>query len=842
MAFIPSNMQRWSPWNLPGPTLYGYETTDSTATVVVTGYFGIDGPDASSIQFSVNDQINCSCSDGILVLKVIDIDPVTTQASFISIGPNSVNTAAIQDGAVTPIKTTGLAYDDLSNLAATAINAPLIPDTDDTHDLGIDGLRWNELYATSIQAGHTNGNTLKISGWDVDGAAKVDFFTITSSNTPTGVLGSTVTATTQAPLTSDTTIATTEYVDDAVAAAGGGGANEQLSNLDAGNVTINTSLVSDTDVTDDLGSITKRWNNLYAANITTDHTAGHTTVIGAWDVDGGSLTPFLTLTANNTPTGVLGSAITATTQAPLDNSTKLATTAYTDAAVAAAAGGANQALSNLAAVAINTTLVSDTDVTDDLGTQAIRWNNIYTKSIQTGDTAADTLTLSGWDVDGATAVPFFTITANNTPTAVLASSVTATTQAASDNSTKLATTAYADAAAAAASGANVALSNLSGVAINTTLVSDTDNTDDLGIPATRWKNVYATNISTGQTNANTLTLSGWDVDGAVSVPFFTITAANTPTAVLASSVTATTQSANDNSTKIATTAYADAVASAAAPIGATYITQTPNGSLTNEQALSALATGLLKSTTGTGVVSIGVSGTDYVGPATTITIAGTAAEITSSAGAQDLSANRTWTLSLPSALTFTGKTITGGSYASASATSFTFTTGTIGTAVTGVTQSVNDNSTKIATTAYADTQVSTNAANKALGNLASVAINTSLLASSDNAIDLGSGTFRWRQLFGAKISTGTTSGNTLVLSARNTGGSSDTAFITLTADAATPTCVLASSVTGSTQAPLTNNTTMATTAYVDAAVAASPGNAGVTIGKMYPITFGGFSN
>lgn len=353
MAFIPSNMQRWSPWNLPGPTLYGYETTDSTATVVVTGYFGIDGPDASLIQFSVNDQINCSCSDGILVLKVIDIDPVTTQASFISIGPNSVNTAAIQDGAVTPIKTTGLAYDDLSNLAATAINAPLIPDTDDTHDLGIDGLRWNELYATSIQAGHTNGNTLKISGWDVDGAAKVDFFTITSSNTPTGVLGSTVTATTQAPLTSNTTVATTKYVDDAVAAAGGGGANEQLSNLDAGNVEINTSLVSDTDVTDDLGSITKRWNNLYAANVSTDQTAGHTTVIGAWDVDGGSLTPFITLTANNTPTCVLASGVTGTTQAPGTSDTTLATTAF----VAAAGGGLSYVNQNTSSVTMapNTT-------------------------------------------------------------------------------------------------------------------------------------------------------------------------------------------------------------------------------------------------------------------------------------------------------------------------------------------------------------------------------------------------------------------------------------------------------------------------------------------------------
>lgn len=41
-----------------------------------------------------------------------------------------------------------------------------------------------------------------------------------------------------------------------------------------------------------------------------------------------------------------------------------------------------------------------------------------------------------------------------------------------------------------------------------------------------------------------------------------------------------------------------------APTNATYITQTANATLTNEQALSSLATGLMSNTTGTGVVSI----------------------------------------------------------------------------------------------------------------------------------------------------------------------------------------------------------------------------------------------
>jgi hypothetical protein len=51
-----------------------------------------------------------------------------------------------------------------------------------------------------------------------------------------------------------------------------------------------------------------------------------------------------------------------------------------------------------------------------------------------------------------------------------------------------------------------------------------------------------------------------------------------------------------------------------APTTATYITQTADGTLAAEQALGALATGILKSTTATGVVSIAVQGADYYAP------------------------------------------------------------------------------------------------------------------------------------------------------------------------------------------------------------------------------------
>jgi len=65
----------------------------------------------------------------------------------------------------------------------------------------------------------------------------------------------------------------------------------------------------------------------------------------------------------------------------------------TDAGVMSwAAAGANTALSNLASVAINTTLVSDTDNTDALGTAAISWSDLFlgSGSVITWSTAPST--------------------------------------------------------------------------------------------------------------------------------------------------------------------------------------------------------------------------------------------------------------------------------------------------------------------------------------------------------------------------------------------------------------------------------------------------------------------
>lgn len=63
--------------------------------------------------------------------------------------------------------------------------------------------------------------------------------------------------------------------------------------------------------------------------------------------------------------------------------------------------------------------------------------------------------------------------------------------------------------------------------------------------------------------------------------------------------------------------------------------------------------------------------TDYTPNTRTLTIAGTSGQITSSAGAQDLSANRTWTLSLPSHVIFPSSfNATNGSTTNATSTTF----------------------------------------------------------------------------------------------------------------------------------------------------------------------------
>lgn len=88
-----------------------------------------------------------------------------------------------------------------------------------------------------------------------------------------------------------------------------------------------------------------------------------------------------------------------------------------------------------------------------------------------------------------------------------------------------------------------------------------------------------------------------------------------------------------------------AIGSDKAPSDAKYIVQTPNSGLSAEQALSALATGIVKNTTTTGVLSIAVAGTDYLSPSALIptTQGGTGSNIPSVVNGDLLIGNSTTT-------------------------------------------------------------------------------------------------------------------------------------------------------------------------------------------------------
>jgi hypothetical protein len=207
-------------------------------------------------------------------------------------------------------------------------------------------------------------------------------------------------------------------------------------------------------------------------------------------------------------------------------------------------GGANVALDNLSGVSINTSLISDTDATDDLGSVAIAWNNIYgitglLTTIELGHATDTTLSrASAGNVNiegniiyraGGTDVPLADGGTNASLTA--------------DNGGIFYSTATAGAILASTATANQMLQSGSSAAPAWSTAT---------YPATTTANqlLYssATNTVGGLATGN----DGVLITSAAGVPSISTAIPN--------GVTATTQSASDNSTKLATTAYVDAAA------------------------------------------------------------------------------------------------------------------------------------------------------------------------------------------------------------------------------------------------------------------------------------------
>ena len=145
-------------------------------------------------------------------------------------------------------------------------------------------------------------------------------------------------------------------------------------------------IVSDTDSTDDLGTTSVRWANLYvdAATITNNLTVGGTlTLTGGLTLNGN-----VTVGDNASDTLTINSTITSNlifTDATYDIGASGATRPrdlfLSRNALMGGTLGVTGLLTATAGVTSGSNIVSDTDSTDDLGTTSVRWANLYADSI-----------------------------------------------------------------------------------------------------------------------------------------------------------------------------------------------------------------------------------------------------------------------------------------------------------------------------------------------------------------------------------------------------------------------------------------------------------------------------
>jgi len=143
---------------------------------------------------------------------------------------------------------------------------------------------------------------------------------------------------------------------------------------------------------------------------------------------------------------------------------------------------ASKALDNLASVAINTSLVSDTDQTDDLGSTSIAWNNLYSKNLYAGRSGVAGFVYvypptasKGWLV-----LTKESNTSSNSETQI---------HVADQSASRVYTVPDAGASTSFVMAAGAQQIN-GAKTFGESITSDTDNTDDLGSSSIGWRTGY----------------------------------------------------------------------------------------------------------------------------------------------------------------------------------------------------------------------------------------------------------------------------------------------------------------------------------------------------------------
>lgn len=201
------------------------------------------------------------------------------------------------------------------------------------------------------------------------------------------------------------------------------------------------------------------------------------------------------------------------------------------AACGTGGGGADTALSNLAAVAVNTSLISDTDLTDDLGSGGIRWKDIWASALsltgRTLSTEADqtvgvlngavTLTKNDTNVRtfyGSLLKPVFNTGGSNTNTTFNVLAVDTTNTAVTGLTTNLLNLAYGGSTKATiTSGGDLTVTGTvtdSGGAMAHTIASGTATLGTSAIAS----GASATVVTVAATGVATTDVVGWGFNGS----------------------------------------------------------------------------------------------------------------------------------------------------------------------------------------------------------------------------------------------------------------------------------------------------------------------------------------
>ncbi|QQS15443.1 MAG: tail fiber domain-containing protein [Candidatus Moraniibacteriota bacterium] len=442
---------------------------------------------------------------------------------------------------------TDFAYAALSNLASVAINTSLISDTDNTDDLGSAAIGWKDIYSRTLKLDGSTSGTITLQAAATAGTNTITLPASTGTVALTSDLHSAVTfgvssydyltlsgqeiTLGQIDLTTDVT-GTLPVGNGGTGVATFGGTNTLLytssANTLASIATANSSFLTTN------GSGVPSFAALSADTFTQyallAGRSGGQTIIGGTGA-GDDLT-FQT-TSNGTKGSYifseLGSGLVLSTSGTLSVVTNTLHTQNTDTGTDGTTFtvGDGTTVFTVDTSATNDTIIIEQGTYDSIlsFTQPGAADQTYT--FATGGTVCTTGSVcSGYQAAGSyltTSTSFAggDIASGTYNTLSLASSIT--------RDTEWDTAAEINAATTDTDFAYAALSNLSSVAINTSLISDTDNTDDLGSAAIGWKDIYSRTLKLDGSTSGTITLQAAATAGTntITLPASTGTVALT---------------------------------------------------------------------------------------------------------------------------------------------------------------------------------------------------------------------------------------------------------------------------------------------------------------------------